>query len=77
MSAFAALQGEDGDATEMRDKIVVAKKKQIAVEKAQQEAEAAASRVAFEDLRSKTGSSNWADEDDDDFFNSLPVCSFL
>ncbi len=69
MSAFAALQGaEDGDVEQLVEK----KKALLAKEAAKREAEAAAARAAFEDLKAKAGQSNWADDDDDDFY-SLPV----
>ena len=71
MSAFAVLQGaEDGDF----DRLVQKKKSQLAKESAKREAEAAASRAAFDDLKAKAGQSNWADDDEeDDDFYSLPV----
>ena len=71
MSAFAVLQGaEDGDV----DRLVQKKKSQLAKESAKREAEAAASRAAFDDLKAKAGQSNWADDDEeDDDFYSLPV----
>ena len=71
MSAFAVLQGaEDGDF----DRLVQKKKLQLAKESAKREAEAAASRAAFDDLKAKAGQSNWADDDEeDDDFYSLPV----
>ncbi|KOO22484.1 hypothetical protein Ctob_000314 [Chrysochromulina tobinii] len=70
MSAFAVLQGaEDGDF----DRLVQKKKSQLAKESAKREAEAAASRAAFDDLKAKAGQSNWADDDEeDDDFYSLP-----
>jgi hypothetical protein len=72
MSAFAVLQGaEDGDF----DRLVQKKKSQLAKESAKREAEAAASRAAFDDLKAKAGQSNWADDDeeDDDFYSLPPV----
>ena len=63
MSAFAVLQGaEDGDF----DRLVQKKKLQLAKESAKREAEAAASRAAFDDLKAKAGQSNWADDDEED-----------
>lgn len=68
MSAFAALNGFDGDEEDIVEDI-----KQKAREGAQQkEREAEASRLAFENFKAKAGTSTWGDDDDED---DLPVRS--
>ena len=60
MSAFAALQGFDGDAD-----IVKEGKKKLAREASQREAEVQRSKIKFDELRKNIGS-NWADEDSEE-----------
>ena len=72
MSAFAALSAFSGD-----DDILAAQKKKLAQEAMQREREAQASAQAFADFKAKAGQSNWADEDDEDDFYSLPVRSAI
>ena len=69
MSAFAALQGDDGDL----ESILAAKKKKEQVAQVARDREAQAARANFEDMKAKVGQANWADEDDEDDFYSLPV----
>ena len=72
MSAFAALEGFDGDAD-----IVHEKRKQAAEAEQRRRREAEQASLNFEALKAKTmaGGSNWADDSDEEneFFNSRPV----
>lgn len=69
MSGFAALMGEEGDASDLIELKKKAKKKE---EKDKAKAEAAAAAFSA-DLFSKKKSSTWAESDDDDDFFSKPV----
>lgn len=67
MSAFAALSGFAGD-----DDIKAVQEKRIKDEKEAKEREVEASKVRFDELRTR-GTTNWGDsDDDDDFFKSPP-----
>ena len=70
MSAFAALAGFDGgDENEIKEAQRAKAREDQAVR--QQEVEAA--QRAFADFKAKAGQSNWADDDEEDEFLSLPV----
>jgi len=69
MSAFAALTGFEGD----DEDIVQENKKKVVQEQQARDREAERARINFDALKSKAGTTNWADDsDEDDFFNSGP-----
>ena len=73
MSAFAALEAMEGDVNV--EAVKEAQRQKAKEAKEAREREAAATKLRFEEMRTK-GASNWADSDeDDDFFKSPPVSS--
>ena len=65
MSAFSALAGFDGDEGD----IVQNQQRKAADDAAALEQEAEAAKLRFSELRAQ-GTSNWADDDDEEFFSS-------
>ena len=70
MSAFAALQGFEGESD---GDIVKSQKVRQKKEEQQREAAVAASQRSFADLKANIGSSNWGESEDEDEFLDLPV----